>query len=1089
MTVRSWTSRLLVGLTAAMSLLLVVRVAPGAATGGPAWDVTAESIPTDLPPGGDGEYLVHVRNVGTVSSNGSTVTVVDRLPPGVTATSAGGQVEEREPASSAYWECTVGSGGTAVTCTNNPAGLPAITLGGERTVGRAELPTAPLIAIQVTVSAGASGTAANDVNVTGGGAREAAISTPTTIGFAPVGFGLASVEQLLLEPNGSPATRAGTHPYQLITNLTLNNPGRRAVQELPAIGEMKDLEVGLPLGFVGNPDATPKCSRKAFDEGREGVKGLPECPTDTQVGTVIATIDYPFFELVLPVYNVEPPRGVPAQFGFAFRDTVGFVDGGVRTGEGDGLKVVLNSVNQLDVLRSSLTLWGVPAAPSHDAERGYPALNGEGGPVASDVPPVPLLTNPTSCHTPLASLVSADSWAQPTMEPALPFSYPFTHEYPVTDNEGNQISMQDCSSLEFKPTLSIAPSPETTAANTPTGLDVDVHLPQNEEPEEEGGPRQLAEAQLKDAVVTLPQGMAVSASAANGLQACTAEEIGLNNGNAPSCPDASKVGTATVETPLLPQSLNGFVYVAKQNENPFSSLLAIYITAEADGALIKLAGHVQANPVTGQLTTTFDENPQLPFTDLKLHLFSGPRAALVTPGQCGHYAPSAQLSGWNGALAVPAIAPFAIESGCATGAFAPSFAAGTTKNQAGGFGRLSAIIERPDGDQALKAISLTAPPGLSGMLSQVPLCGEPQASQGDCPQASLIGHTTAVAGPGPDPVTVGGGQIFLTGPYNGGPFGLSIVVPAVAGPFNLGTVVVQAGIYVNPHTAQITVVSDPLPTIMQGIPLDIRTVNANVDREDFIFNPTSCAPLTVNGTIAGSEGASVAVSSHFQAANCASLPFKPGFSVSTQGATSKAKGASLYVKVTSSSGQANIAKVEVKLPKRLPSRLTTLRQACLAATFEANPATCPAGSLVGSAKATTPVLPVALTGPVYLVSHGGEAFPDVVVILQGEGVRLDLTGNTNISKGITSSTFASVPDEPVSTFELTLPEQSNSALTTDLPSKAHGDLCGVKLTMPTTIDGQDGAQVTQSTAIAVTGCPKIKAKARPKARKARKHSR
>lgn len=479
----------------------------------------------------------------------------------------------------------------------------------------------------------------------------------------------------------------------------------------------------------------------------------------------------------------------------------------------------------------------------------------------------------------------------------------------------------------------------------------------------------------------------------------------------------------------------------------------------------------------------FDENPQLPFSELKLHLYGGPRAPLVMPAACSSYAPNAQLTGWNGAMVVPQMESFSVNSGCSHG-FSPSFSAGVANNVAGGFAPFSTTISRPDGDQMLGAVSVTTPPGLSAMVSQVPLCGEPLAGEGKCSQASLIGHTTAVAGPGPYPVTVGGGQVFLTGPYKGAPFGLSIVVPAVAGPFNLGNVTVRAALYVDRHTARVTVVSDPLPTIEQGIPLQVRAINVVLDRSGFTFNPTSCNPLTVNGEIASDEGASVAVSSRFQAADCASLAFKPKFSVSTQGATSKAKGASLKVKVASGSGQANIARVEVKLPKQLPSRLTTLRQACLAATFEANPATCPAGSLVGSAKATTPVLPVPLAGPVYLVSHGGEAFPDVVVILQGDGVRLDLTGNTNISKGITSSTFASVPDQPVRSFELTLPEQSNSALTTDLPAKAHGDLCGVKLVMPTTIDGQNGAQVTQSTKIAVSGCPAVKAKSA-----ARKHSR
>lgn len=880
------------------------------------------------------------------------------------------------------------------------------------------------------------------------------LATPSAV------FGFESFQQQMLAVGGQPDVEAGSHPYESVTTFAMNN----VAGEIPAGGEVKDLEVGLPPGLVGDPNATPKCPRTSFDLGRRGGALIPNCPVNTRVGTEVLSIGglSPFF---LPVYNLVPPPGVPAQFGFALQYRVGFIDFGVRTGEGYAVKAVLRNLVQLRLLQSSLVLWGVPSDPSHDAERG----------AAVERTQIPLLTNPTSCGVPLADTTSMDSWEE-SVEELRPFSYPVTNEYPLTDNAGHQLQIVHCGKLDFSPSLEVRP--ETTTANTPTGLTVDLKVPQDERPEG------LAEAHLRGATVVLPPGIVVSPSVANGLEVCTSAEIGIDNGNPVECPDGAKVGTVEVDTPLLEHPLTGSVYVAAQGDNPFGSLLAIYVTAEGDGVVVKLAGHVQADPSTGQLTTTFDENPQLPFSELKLHLYSGPRAPLVMPGACGSYRPSAQLTGWNGALAVPPIESFSVVTGCSHG-FSPSFTAGTANNRGGGFAPFSVTISRPDGDQALGAVSVTTPPGLLGMLSQVPLCGEQDANQGTCSQASLIGHTTATAGPGPYPVTVGGGQVYLTGPYKGAPFGFSIVVPAVAGPFNLGNVKVRAGIYVDPHTARITVISDPLPTIEQGIPLQVRTINVSVDRPGFIFNPTNCAPLTVDGTVAGSEGASAAVSSRFQAADCASLPFKPKFTVSTSGATSKKLGASLDVKVTSSAGQANIGKVFVSLPKQLPSRLSTLQQACPEATFAQNPALCPAASVVGAAKGVTPVLDEAVSGPAYLVSHGGAAFPDLVVVLQGQGIRLDLIGNTNIRKGITTSTFASVPDAPITSFELKLPEGTHSALTTNLPASAHGNLCSTKLTMPTTLTGQNGAQITQSTKIAVSGCPKKAPPRRAKGKKAR----
>jgi hypothetical protein len=601
--------------------------------------------------------------------------------------------------------------------------------------------------------------------------------------------------------------------------------------------------------------------------------------------------------------------------------------------------------------------------------------------------------------------------------------------------------------------------------------------------------------------VALPAGVTLNPAAANGLQACSPAEIGIDNGEPVRCPDASKVGSVEVETPLLHERLEGSVYLAEQNNNPFGSMLALYVTAAADGVLIKVPGRVEADPVTGQLTSTFLRNPELPFSDFKLHFFGGPRAPLATPNACGTYTTTSTLTPWSAPESGPPATPFTsfqITSGpggapCAAQSFSGGFTAGTTSNQAGGFSPFTLTMSRNDGEQNLGTVSTVMPPGIVGMLGKVPLCGEAQANAGTCSAASQIGYVTVGVGAGADPLFVPApgkplDPIYLTGPYKGAPFGLSIVVPAEAGPFNLdesGPVVVRARVDVDPVTTQVTVTSDPLPQILRGIPLDVRSVNATIDRPEFMVNPTSCERKQIEGKLTSSLGAKNQVNVPFQVTNCAALAFKPKLTADTSGKPSRANGASLHVKLTYPTGpyDANIARVKVELPKLLPSRLTTLQKACTAATFEANPANCPPASIIGHATATTPVLPVALSGPAYFVSHGGESFPSLIIVLQGYGLTVHLVGSTFISKtGITSSTFKTVPDVPVGTFELTLPQGPYSALA------ANGSLCKHKLAMPTEFLAQNGTLIKTSTKIQATGCPKAKRRGRRPIRRQSKTS-
>jgi hypothetical protein len=885
------------------------------------------------------------------------------------------------------------------------------------------------------------------------------------------GFSLAFANQ-----DGSPDVQAGSHPYTFTTSFLLNTTTSGVGGSVVPDGSVKDITVELPAGVVGNPAVATKClpsqlTQNAYQNVARG------CPASSQVGMVGLSLAALEVIVYIPVFNMATAANQPAVFAFQVFGVDIVIDTGVRTGGDYGLTSSLNDISAaLPLEGSKLILWGVPADPSHDAQRciepefltglceATPGTFEPSAPHSANLPLRPLLSLPTACTGPLTAGIAADSWQEPGNLVSSSFQLP---------------AVEGCEGLPFSPKVSV--TPDSVVAGAPTGLGVDMRFPQEEAP---GG---LAEANLKKAVVTLPAGMAVSPSAADGLGACTPEEIGLSTPDAASCPDSSKIGSVEIHTPVLEKPLEGSIYLAQQGNaglaqgsNPFGSLLALYLVAEGSGVRIKVAGEVKADPVTGQLTTVFDNNPRQPIGDLKLSFFGGPRAALVNPPSCGTYTAGAALTPWSSETPVETTSSFQVTQGCHGSQFSPGFVAGTTNNQAGGFSPLSVTFSRSDQDEALGGVKVVTPPGLLGLLKTVPLCGESQAAAGTCGEESLIGHTTVGAGPGGNPVYIGG-KVYLTGPYKGAPFGLSIVVPAVAGPFNLGTVVVRATINVDPHTAALTVVSDPLPTILQGIPLQVRTVNVTVDRPGFIFDPTDCEPLSVGGTITSTQGVAAAVSSRFQAANCAALPFAPRFSASAPAATSRNGGAALDVKVAYPQGaQANIHSVKVTLPKQLPARLSTVQQACPAATFEANPASCGEGALIGTGTASTPIFAAPLTGPAYLVSHGGESFPDVVVVLQGQGVTVDLVGNVFIAKsGATSATFANVPDAPITAFDLSLPEGPHSGLS------AVGSLCAEPLTMPTTITGQNGAQLTQTTKISVSGCPKAKKK--PRKHRKKKH--
>ena len=1069
-----------------MVVAMVVRVSPaGAAEPGPGWTISAVSQPTNLSATHNAtcekaleeakgqplegvqsqscdRYMVTIRNEGSQETKvGSPIAIKDIVPKDLKAVSiAAGDLGE---AVGSKLECELAT----VSCTYN------------ETVEEKPIPPggALVMVVDVEVLPEAPGSVTNSAVVSGGGAPTVSTSNETAVSTARPPFGVSNFSFGSFGRDGAPDLQSGDHPNAVTASFQLPSvnftvPGETEIKYVP-VQDAKDIVVDLPPGFVGDPQATPRCPQYLLLNNG--------CPTSSRVGVIGIETEGPEssgFE-TKPVFNMIPEHGYPAEFGFEHLSREFMMYASViATPSGYGLRVAIPGVPRfklnLEITGVTVTFFGDPAVA-------------DGGATS----PAAFATNPMECGAgPLSATMEVDSWQTPGVYVAKK-----TTTYP---------RVSGCNMLQFGPTIAVAP--EKPQADEPSGYDVHLQVPQtlNVFPA-------LATPELRNAVVTFPEGVSVSPSAADGLVGC--EEAGPNGIDIPhgglaanqagegemiganglsqltagKCPNGSTLGTVEITTPLLPKALKGRLYLAQpkcggEGQPPCTEasatngeLFGVYLEAGADegeveeaGVVIKLKGSVSVNPSTGQLTTTFKENPQFPFSDLKVRLNGGDRAPLANPQTCGPFTTTADLTPWS-APVTPDATPsssFSITGCGSTMPFAPSFSAGVVTANAATSSPFTLTFSRHDGEQNFSAISVSTPPGLVGMLSQVPLCEEPQAGQGTCPEASRIGTTTVAAGAGSHPFWISG-KVYLTGPYNGAPFGLSVVVPAKAGPFNLGNVIVRSAINVDPTSSALTVTSGPLPRIKDGVPFRLQTVNVTIDRPGFMLNPTNCEQQSITATIAAAQGATAGVSSPFAVGGCKNLPFKPSFTVSTQAKTSKANGASLDVKVSyPASGQANIRSVKVDLPLQLPSRLTTLQKACPAAVFEANPATCPPESIVGIAKAKTPVLPVTLTGPAYLVSHAAAAFPDLVVILQGEGVRIDLTGQTLIRKGVTSSTFRSIPDVPVSSFELYLPEDKYSVLA------ANGNLCTQKLQMPTAITGQNGAEIHDTTRIEVKGCSK-----------------
>ena len=956
---------------------------------------------------GEAELAAYATNVGAVASSGPVKIVVGPLPPGITAAMAPG-------ANGTGWTCSPGAEPNSVECessTSVPSGQ-----------------TASTVILPLSVTAGAPASSRVKISVRGGGApglSEGLFSyeEPLTVSSQPAPPGVQSFWAGAFDEDGTPSTQAGGHPYLAGSGLLFNTK-LSAAGNVIVSADARQVDVDLPPGFLGNPLVTKRCPQSALLPNR----GPNLCNTESVVGVAKPVLqEFGTGVTFNPegVYNDEPPFGYPAEFTFPLVEAAISTLASVRTDDDYGITIEAPNIPLTEPAYGTfLTLFGSPAAAGGRA----------------------FLTNPTDCagqarSTPTAT-IGMNSWQAPN--PAF------------VDNEITVAlpPVANCAALagHFRPAFAF--QPDSHQAASPSAVAAHLSIPQEALTEPSG----LAAPELKKAVVTLPKGLDVNPSSANGLEACSQAQIGLTTttGAAPSpirfdksqpnCPGASKLGTVEAKSPLLEETLGGTIYLAAQEENPFGSLLALYLVIDSptNGILVKLPGEVQPDPTTGQLTATFDNNPQLPVEDLKLNFRGGgPRSPLATPAVCTTYTTRGSFTPWSAPESGPPAQTedrFVISTGpgggaCATSEaglpFAPNFEAGTISTTAGAYAPLVIKLARKDGEQELTHLDFTLPPGLTGKLAGIPYCteaaiaaakgktGKAEQASPSCPAASDLGTVDTAAGVGSEPIHVGG-HVYLAGPYRGAPLSSVVITPAVAGPFDLGTVVVRAPLFVNPETAQITAKSDEIPHILRGIPLQLRSVEIKITRQGFTLNPTSCNPMTAISKLRGLNGATATPSSRFQVGGCRALQFKPQLKLRVIGKTNRNAKPRLKAVLTAKPGEANIARAQVNLPHSEFLEQNHIKTVCTRVQFaegDGHGSACPKGSIYGRARAWTPLLDRPLEGSVYLRSSSHK-LPDLVAALNGQ-INIALAGKVDSGKnqGI-RNTFEVVPDAPVSRFVL-----------------------------------------------------------------------
>src|SRR6188472_103687 len=1034
--------------TLAASAFAALAVAlPASAMAGPVLDLDSSHKPTiDPVPGGSyAKYEYKISNSGDAETSGPISFDFSIPAAGVEIVSVTDESAKllEEFGLPPLWGCSIAGDSLSLSCDGVDAGG---ALGGPFGIAPGEeacFAIAGPCHIIVTLRADPNATATTvhpTATVCGGGATTcptAAASAPEEpFDVVPAGFKIKSVDGGVLKQNGDPETQAGAHPHtafvEFFTNTLLDPKGAEYSAE-----DFQDVITELPPGVVGNPQALPRCTQQQLVTSN--------CPAASQVGTVKIWFANFADPSKVPLYNVQPSFGTPALLSFNYLNTLVQVYVKLRSGDDYGVRVIAKNAPQtLPVKGVTFTVWGVPGDPSHTDERQCPGAAINYG-CAGETPPKPFFTLPTSCTGPVETFLELTTWQGHSDSGSF-----ISHDNGIPPNP---IGAEGCSAVDFSPTLEARPT--TNVADAPSGLDFDLHVPQHEKCEE-GPPLSCenAEAHLRDTTITLPEGLVINPAGANGLGGCSLAQFGYTNTEAgvihttpeaASCPDNSKLGTVQVDSPLVDHPLKGAVYIANPYQNPFNSLLALYITLDdpQTGTVVKLAGKVSADPNTGRLTTTVTENPQLPFEDFKLHFFGGAGGALRTPAVCGTYTTTSVLTPWSAPESGPPATPgdpWAITQapGGGTCPTAQGARPNTPDLDAGALSPIAAAstptvvnLRRPDGSQEFSTVNLTLPPGMTGKLAGIQACpeaalaaasshsGQAERSSPSCPAASRIGTVDVAAGAGPAPYHAQG-IAYLTGPYKAAPLGMAIITPATAGPFDLGTVVVRVALHVNSETAQITAISDPIPHILAGIPLDVRSAQVKLDRPNFTLNGTSCDPLAFSGNLVSTLGQSAPLAERFQLGECGRLGFKHKLALRLIGGTKRGAHPVFRATLSMPAAGANIASASVALPHSEFLDQAHIGTVCTRVQFAADQ--CPAASVYGHAVGTSPLLDYAVQGPVYLRSSSNK-LPDLVMALHGppsQPIEVDAVGRVDSIKGGIRSSFEAVPDVPLTQVVLSM---------------------------------------------------------------------